>query len=67
MPEMDGLTATQVIRSENPYQPIIIGITANAFAEDKEKCLSVGMDDYMTKPISIVKMRQMLEQHLSRS
>jgi PAS domain S-box-containing protein len=67
MPEMDGLTATQMIRRENPNHPIIIGLTANAFAEDREKCLSIGMNDYMTKPISLVKMGNMLEQYLSTS
>ena len=53
MPEMDGLTASSEIRnlkSEKKNIPII-AITAHALAGDKEKCLSMGMNDYITKPI----------------
>ena len=55
MPEMDGLTATRQIRSmENelglPRTPII-GMTAHAFVEDKNKCVQAGMDSYLAKPI----------------
>ena len=66
MPEMDGLTATKLIRREHTHQPLIIGLTANAFAEDKEKCLSAGMDDYITKPISIPQMERILTQYLTQ-
>ncbi|GGI51715.1 hypothetical protein GCM10011425_29270 [Mucilaginibacter galii] len=53
MPEMDGLEATQVIRSSDTRQPVIIAMTANAMPEDKEECMSVGMNDYLSKPIHI--------------
>ncbi|WP_107826524.1 response regulator [Mucilaginibacter yixingensis] len=53
MPGMDGLEATQMIRSSTIAQPIIIALTANALAEDKERCLSAGMDDYLSKPVNI--------------
>lgn len=53
MPEMDGYSATKIIReseaSSNRRVPII-ALTANAMAEDKAKCLAVGMDDYLPKP-----------------
>ena len=65
MPEMDGLTATQIIRRENQTRPLIIGLTANAFTEDKEKCLAAGMDDYITKPISLAQMEATLAKYLS--
>jgi len=67
MPIMDGFKATQKIReleqSTNSHIPII-AVTANAFPEDKEKCLAVGMDDYISKPFQpdelIVKIRENL-------
>jgi signal transduction histidine kinase/CheY-like chemotaxis protein len=51
MPEMDGLEATRIIRSQSAYQPVIIAMTANAMQEDKEECLQAGMNDYLCKPI----------------
>ncbi len=56
MPEMDGFEATRQIRMEERraggHQHIpIIALTANAMAEDREKCLQVGMDDYIAKPL----------------
>jgi two-component system, sensor histidine kinase len=54
MPNMDGLTAAQHIRANRFIrQPYIIALTANAFAEDKAKCYSAGMDDFISKPVSI--------------
>ncbi len=54
MPNMDGLTATQQIRADLRIdQPYIIALTANAFAEDKAKCHAAGMNDFISKPISI--------------
>lgn len=54
MPEMDGLEASQKIRQEmNNDQVIIIAMTANAFKEDREKCLAAGMNDYISKPVKI--------------
>jgi CheY-like chemotaxis protein len=54
MPEMDGFDATRRIREEFPAnrQPHIIAMTANAFAEDRDRCIEAGMDDYMSKPVS---------------
>jgi CheY-like chemotaxis protein len=53
MPVMSGLTAAEKIRalesSTNSHVPMI-AITANAMIGDKEKCLAVGMDDYISKP-----------------
>jgi PAS domain S-box-containing protein len=54
MPEMDGLDATRNIRKlGNIHQPHIIAMTANAMQGDREMCLQVGMDDYVSKPIRI--------------
>ncbi len=53
MPEMDGLAATETIRTTVPpsHQPYIIALTANAFREDRERCLDAGMNEYVSKPI----------------
>ncbi|KAF0249293.1 MAG: multi-sensor hybrid histidine kinase, partial [bacterium] len=63
MPEMDGLEATRQICQQWPKEkrPRIIAMTAGAMQGDKEKCLSIGMDDYITKPIDIVELRASLE------
>jgi len=61
MPEMDGLEATRFIRENLEYQPVIIAMTANAMPEDKEVCLRAGMDDYLSKPMKIADIMNILE------
>ncbi len=51
MPEMDGYTATLSIRNELDLDIPIIAMTAHAMSGEKEKCLSYGMTDYMSKPV----------------
>ncbi len=52
MPIMDGLTATELIRSDKQFSHIpIIALTAQALKGDKEACINAGMNDYITKPI----------------
>jgi CheY-like chemotaxis protein len=55
MPEMDGRQATMLIRKDFPsdQQPHIIAMTANAKPSDREELLSIGMDDYITKPLKM--------------
>ena len=59
MPEMDGLTATATLRAEEKvtgaHMPII-GVTAHATADDRERCLRAGMDDYVSKPYRAEKL-----------
>jgi CheY-like chemotaxis protein len=52
MPEMDGLTATRLLRAEAGLQHLpIVAMTAHALAEEVERCLEVGMNDHIAKPI----------------
>jgi CheY-like chemotaxis protein len=64
MPEMDGLTATRRICREwaLALRPRIIAMTANAMQGDRDKCLSAGMDDYISKPIRVEELVQSLNQ-----
>ena len=63
MPEMDGLTATASIHREweREKRPWIVAVTAYAMQGDREKCLAVGMDDYITKPIREGELIQALQ------
>jgi CheY-like chemotaxis protein len=69
MPIMDGFEATAVIRhreGSDRHTPIC-ALTANAMEGDREKCLAAGMDDYITKPISIDKLREAVERWVPRA
>jgi PAS domain S-box-containing protein len=64
MPEMDGYEATQAIRRQEALLPPsaashawIIALTANAMGGDRSHCLSVGMDDYVSKPFTAAQLR----------
>jgi CheY-like chemotaxis protein len=67
MPEMDGFEATRQIRrmEDGKVHVPIVAMTANALAGDKERCLEVGMDDYVPKPITIESVREALKRWLS--
>lgn len=61
MPELDGYETTAAIRRDMASDVHIIAMTANAMQGDREKCLAVGMNDYVTKPVRIPELKAALE------
>jgi signal transduction histidine kinase len=61
MPELSGLKVTEQVRSEGEHCPIV-GLTANAFEEDRQACLSAGMDAYISKPIRSETLDHVIQQ-----
>jgi CheY-like chemotaxis protein len=68
MPRMDGLEATREIlrRFKDRKRPFILGMSAHAAHEERERGLSAGMDDYFTKPVQLEKMEAVLAKTAAR-
>jgi signal transduction histidine kinase/CheY-like chemotaxis protein/HPt (histidine-containing phosphotransfer) domain-containing protein len=65
MPVMDGYEATRVIRNKSKQSSIpVIALTANAMEGDRELCLSSGMDDYLSKPVSQKNLQKKIDKWL---
>ncbi|MFC0481702.1 ATP-binding protein [Gellertiella hungarica] len=64
MPEMDGIQATRRIRAEVPDVAPIIAMTANASDDDRRRCIEAGMVGFESKPITLKRLRHVLETHL---
>jgi signal transduction histidine kinase/CheY-like chemotaxis protein len=61
MPIMDGLRATRtIVRRLGDARPRIVALTANATVEDRRRCMSAGMDDYLAKPVTPPKLVEAL-------
>ncbi len=65
MPVMDGYEASKKIREADSnvanHEIPIIAMTANALKGDREKCISAGMDDYISKPVNPTKLKELIE------
>ncbi len=70
MPSVDGFEATRLIRNAEKgsarHIPIV-AMTANAFKEDRDACLVAGMDDYLSKPVRLKSINEMLHKWYSPS
>jgi len=68
MPEMDGYEATKIIRDINSavrnHDIPIIALTANTMKGDREKCLKVGMNDYIAKPFKADELTKAIERYV---
>ena len=63
MPEMDGYTATSIIRKELQKDIPIIAMTAHAMIGEREKCLQLGMNDYVSKPLKETVLYNVIARH----
>nr|WP_305121132.1 ATP-binding protein [Pedobacter xinjiangensis] len=62
MPEIDGLEACRAIRKKNMRQPFIVAMTANVMPEDRDECVKAGMDHYISKPINLELLIEVLKE-----
>lgn len=67
MPDMDGFEATAAIRKLPGKQPPIIALTAHTMVGDRERCLSAGMQDYLSKPIDLRELIAIVEESTQES
>jgi two-component system, sensor histidine kinase and response regulator len=71
MPNMDGIDAAKIIRArectDGRARIPIIALTANARGEDYQRCIAAGMDDYLTKPLTLDELRVALDRWIGRS
>jgi two-component system sensor histidine kinase EvgS len=69
MPEMNGYQLAQAIRQQEEQEQrppiLLLGFTANALPDEKERCRAAGMDDCLFKPISLSGLRACLQQHMN--
>jgi PAS domain S-box-containing protein len=66
MPQLDGLETLRRLRSDERYARIpIIALTALAMAGDRERCLAAGASDYVSKPVRLRELAEVIQRHLS--
>jgi CheY-like chemotaxis protein len=67
MPAMDGFEASRQIRLLQHRQPVIIAVTANALAGERERCLRAGMDDYLSKPFQAEQLVAVVQKWIAQT
>lgn len=66
MPEIDGFEAIRMIRADEGIADLpIIAVTAKAMDGDREKCIAAGANDYVSKPVDISKLMEVLKIHVN--
>jgi CheY-like chemotaxis protein len=67
LPVIDGWEATRILKQDGTTAHIpIIALTAHASAEDREKCMAAGMDDYLSKPLNPQQLAETLERWMPK-
>lgn len=63
MPELDGYETTEIIRRQetNGQHQVVVAMTANVLDDERQRCVEVGMDDYIAKPITLDTLQALLE------
>lgn len=64
MPVLDGYQATRLLREHGHDKVIICGLSANALSQDYEQAYDAGMNDYLTKPMKLLQLQEMLAKYL---
>ncbi len=65
MPHLNGVEATKIIRQELTLKVPILALTANAIKGDKEKCIEIGMNDYISKPFKGIELKRLVAKWLN--
>lgn len=66
MPEMDGYEALGIIRADKELAGLaVVAVTAQAMVGDREKCLQAGADSYVSKPVDVDKLLEIITPHVA--